>query len=206
MWHEAKVIAAPAEEPVTVSEARAQCGVIGEDRDSELVRAIQSARVFIEHYCGIRLVSQTIEVACDLFGDLGSLPEAPLQAVVSIAYVDSAGIDQILPSDVFEPRLDGLSPTIVRRFGKSWPAIQAGSRIKMTATAGYGLASAVPAPIASAILLHLGMAISLSGKDALVRTEAVEGIGSQQFGGVVEVTGAVDRAVAALLVNFRRWT
>nr|WP_277614302.1 hypothetical protein [Kaistia nematophila] len=197
----------PAEEPATVTEAAAQCGIslTASNRQSELERHISTAREFVELHCSVRLVTQTIEMSCDDFSDLTSLPVAPIQELLAIAYTDLDGSSVIVPADIYHVDADELSPMIGLSPGRQWPAKKPGSRIVTTAVAGYGSPERVPAQIRSAILLLVGLAASLAGRDALVRTETVEGVGSTQFGGVVEVSGSVERAVSALLSNYRRW-
>lgn len=207
MWRATKVIEGPAEEPVTTLAAAQQVGLDADEnsRNAELERHIQSARAYVERYCSLRLVTQSIEMVCDSFWDFDQLPEAPLQAITGISYIDISGETQVLAAGVYESHLDDLSPSIARVHGFAWPAIRPGSRIRVAAIAGYGGAAVVPAPIISAILDLVGLSFSLSGKDVLVRMDTVEGIGSRQYGGVVEVSGAVERAVADLLASYRRW-
>jgi uncharacterized phiE125 gp8 family phage protein len=207
MWRATKLIEGPEDQPVTVLAAAQQAGLDAADvsRYDELDRQIKAATAYVERYCSIRLVTQSIEMICDAFRDLDNLPDAPLQEIGEITYIDPAGAIQVLAPGLYEARLDDLSPSIALVYDKAWPATRPGSRIRVAATAGYGAADSVPAPIVSAILDLVGLSFSLSGKDVLVRMDTVEGIGSRQYGGVVEVSGAVDRAVADLLANYRRW-
>lgn len=207
MWRATKLTEAPQEQPASVLAAAQQAGLDASDtsRNDELERLIKAATAYVERYCSIRLVTQSIEMICDSFRDLDHLPDAPLQDIGEITYLDPTGVAQVLAADVYESHLDDLSPSIGLGYGKAWPAIRLGSRIRIAATAGYGAAAAVPAPIVSAILDLVGLSFSLSGKDVLVRMDTVEGVGSRQYGGVVEVSGAVERAVADLLANYRRW-
>jgi uncharacterized phiE125 gp8 family phage protein len=149
-WYPATVTAAPASEPVTVAEAKAQT-VIADDIDDVVVaRFIKAARAHVENYCGTPLASRTIVVKCDSFADLAVFPVVPLFAVSSIAYVDAAGGVQTLPADAYEVRSDGLEASIASQPGSSWPSILSGSRITVTAVVGY---DEVPEDIRQAILL-----------------------------------------------------
>jgi uncharacterized phiE125 gp8 family phage protein len=137
MWYPATITEAASSEPVTLDEAKAQGIVDHTDDDALIERLIATARDHVEHYCGVRFASQTIEAKCDCFADLRRLPEAPVSSVTSITYVDVAGATQTLSTDVYELRKDGLEPSIALKIGQAWPAIQMGSRITLTAIVGY---------------------------------------------------------------------
>ncbi len=150
-WLPAVVTVAPATEPVTLTEAKTHCRVEGSDSDAELSTMTAAARTFVEDYCGIKLVSQTVVLRCSSFCDLIDLPVAPLSAVASIAYLDSDGVSQALSTDVYETVLIGLEPHIRLKINQSWPSIRTASdAITITATAGY---ASVPTPIHRAMML-----------------------------------------------------
>lgn len=152
MWYPSTVSVAPAE-PVTIDQARLQVRTEADtDLDAELTRLIGVARNHVERYCGIRLGTQTIVARCDCFADMARLSEAPVQSVTSIAYVDTDGITQTLATSVYELRADGLEAAIVLKYGQSWPSIQPGSRIALTAVVGF----AAPDPaLIHAMLLYI---------------------------------------------------
>lgn len=152
-WYPHTVTVAPASEPVSLSEAKAQTRVDGTANDTSLALYIAAARAHVEAYCGTPLVSRTVTVKCDIFDDFERFPLAPLSSVSSITYVDTASAPQTLSTDVYEVRSDGLIGSIVLKSGQSWPAIESGSRITLTATVGY---AAVPDGIRLALLLLIG--------------------------------------------------
>lgn len=148
-WYSATVTVAATSEPITLAEAKAQCRVDGADEDGYLNGLIAAARSHIEGYCGTPLVSRTVTVKCDGFADFALFPIVPLGAVSSISYVDGAGATQTLSTDIYEVRSDGLTASLALKSGQSWPTIQTGSRITVTATVGY---SAVPEAVKHAAL------------------------------------------------------
>lgn len=202
MWYPAKVTEAPASEPVTLAEAKAQCGVSGTDKDPVLNLLIAASRTFVENYCGIRIVSQTVEVECDDWSDFRRLSIAPIIDVTVIEYVDTAGDVQTLPTSVYLVNDFHLQPSITLKYNQRWPAIQMGSKIKITATVGY---ETVPSDLKAAILLSISKHFSMSGRDMGVRSEAVEGIGTTQWGGIEQTAGQLDTAATILLENYRMW-
>jgi uncharacterized phiE125 gp8 family phage protein len=97
----------------------------------------------------------------------------------------------MLDPAVYETLLYGLSPRIRLKPNQSWPAIFASDdAILVTATAGYGDADAVPAPILHAIKLLLSQWYDH-------RSDAA-----------VDVRGTpteLPNGVMALLANYRRF-
>lgn len=149
-WYPATVTVAAASEPVTLAEAKAQCRVDGSDEDAYLDSLIAAARGHIESYCGTPLVSRTVTVKCDGFCDFAVFPVVPLTSVSSVSYVDSAGATQTLSTDVYEVRSDGLTASLALKNGQSWPSLQTGSRVTVTAVVGY---ASIPEAIKHAALL-----------------------------------------------------
>lgn len=152
MWYPASVTVAASSEPVTTEQARQQVRSFFPDPDIDgyLDALVTRARVHVENYCGIRVPSQTIVIKCDCFEDMARLPDAPVQSITSITYLDTDGATQTLATSVYELRADNLEAAVVLKYNQSWPAIQAGSRITLTAVVGY---STAPVDIQHAILL-----------------------------------------------------
>ena len=150
-WYPHTVTVAAASEPISIDEARTQTRWDDSTaNDTALNLYIASARAHVEKYCGTPLVSRTITVKCDGFDDFAHFPIVPLTSVSSVAYVDTSGATQTLSTDVYEVRTDGLDASLVLKYGQSWPDIQTGSRITVTAVVGY---SAIPADIKHALLI-----------------------------------------------------
>lgn len=152
MWYPAEVTDAATVEPVSLTEAKRQVHAeYHTDDDATLELLIASARDHAERYTGTRIAEQIATAKCDCFGDFAWFPETPVQSVV-ITYVDTAGAAQTLADTVYELRADGLDAAIVLKYGQTWPAIQMGSRITVTAMVGY---DTVPAAIKQALLLFI---------------------------------------------------
>lgn len=156
MWYPPTITVAAASEPVSEAEARAHCRVDSGDMATEIPIYIASARAYVEAYTGTPIVNRTVTVKCDSFSDLASFEIAPVASITSISYVDVAGSAQTLSAGVYEFRTDKLEAGIVLKYGQSWPSIQTGSRITVTAVVGY---TAVPADIKHAILLIVGQSV-----------------------------------------------
>lgn len=150
MWYPASV-AAPASEPVTLTQAKAQLRVDHSDDDTLIASLIKAARAHIEAACAVRFSARTgVSFKCDGFSDLARLPEAPVSSITSITYIDAAGASETLPTTVYEVRADGLDVGIVLKTDQTWPTIQSGSRVTVTAAIGYATA---PDDICHALLM-----------------------------------------------------
>jgi uncharacterized phiE125 gp8 family phage protein len=178
-WLPPVVTVEPATEPVTLTEAKAQCRVDGSDEDTLITSYVKSSRQLVEEYTGTKLVSQTCVLRCSSFADLCDLPIAPIASVTSVTYLDTAGTEQTLSTDVYEAILTGLEPHIRLKVNQSWPSVRTASdAIRVTVTAGY---STVPEPIRHAMLLCI----------------------SAFFDG--RATGDLPEGVHSLLSNYRRF-
>lgn len=186
MWYPPTVTVAPASEPVTLAEAKLHCRVDGDDEDVWFNTRIAAVRSYVEKYTGIYVTARTVTVKCDSFTDFANIPVLPLGAVSSVSYVDVAGNTQTLPSSVYEVRSDGLEASVVLKAGQSWPTIQTGSRITLTASAGYAV---VQDDLKTAILFLVADAYRS-------RENTTIGVGITQ-------TPELPHAVTALLANYR---
>lgn len=156
MWRPVVITAAPAAEPLTVDQAKAQLRVDHTDDDGLIADHIAAARSHVEGVTGTRMVTQTVSMKTDTWADLGNLPVAPIQTLSSIAYVDTAGDVITLSASVYESRLDLLEPAVVLKHQQAWPQLQPGSLITLTAVAGYGDAGTQPPAVLQAIRLIVG--------------------------------------------------
>lgn len=155
MWYPAVVTTEPSAEPVTLPEVKKHVRAeYHTDDDSYLGTLIAAARDHVERYTGTLIAERDAVVKCDSFCDFAHVPLAPVQSVV-ITYVDTAGDVQTLADTVYELRNDDLRTAIVLKYGQNWPATQPGSRITVTATAGY---DPTPPALKHALLVWIGSA------------------------------------------------
>lgn len=189
-WLPVTVTVPPAEEPIAIAEARAQCHVDDGEFDTELAIYIGAARERVEMETGTKLVDQTVVMRCSCFRDLESLATAPVSAIASIKYLDREGVEQTLSPEVYEPVLVGLEPSVRLKPGQAWPdTLNAADAIRIEATAGYGAdAAAVPNAARYAMLLLI--------------EDANRNRGDTNVGGIVS---PMPNGVAALLVNLRKY-
>lgn len=150
-----KLITAPAVEPVTLAEAKAQLRKTTADEDALISSLIVAARNFAEAYTGRAFITQTWDYVLDAFPcGLFELPKGPLQSVSSVKYLDSAGVEQTLAAAGY--KVDALTDPgrIAPAYGQSWPTTRSEpNAVTVRFVAGYGDASAVPQAIKEALLL-----------------------------------------------------
>jgi uncharacterized phiE125 gp8 family phage protein len=156
MWYPPKVLTPPTE-PLTAADAKRQCVVLHDDDDVLFEGLIAAAREHVENYTGTPLAERTVEIKCDSFCDFTRLPLAPVSDV-DIEYIDTAGVVQTLPEAAYELRADGLEVSVAPAYGQQWPPIRMGSRITVTAVAGY---DELPKPIRHAMLLWIAEAYEI---------------------------------------------
>lgn len=161
-----EIVTPPAEEPITLAEAKAHCRIDIDDDDALLGSLILDAREWCERYTRRALVTQTWRLHLDAFppsvgihGGPLQLPGGKVQSVTSVDYLDGDGDAQTL--DAADYQLSSKDPQrpafIVPAYGTSWPSTrEVPDAVSVTYVAGYGAAAAVPQIFKSAMLLHVG--------------------------------------------------
>jgi uncharacterized phiE125 gp8 family phage protein len=147
----------PAEEPVSLAEAKAHLRIDGTAEDTLIGSLVVTSRLHIEAALGLALITQSWSHFIDVWprGSELALPLRPVQAVTAVQlYGENESVETLAPETYF---LDGAaSPArLVRRGGLAWPKPRRiANSIEIAFTAGFGSAGAdVPAPIRQAILL-----------------------------------------------------
>lgn len=149
-----RVVIAPAELPVTLSEVE---GHLRADlsADTSLIDIyIAAVTGKAESYLKRSIITQTLELAIDSFpvGKL-HLPAGKVQSIVSVKYTDIDGNEQTVDPAIY--RLTD-SDNVLLAYDKSWPEYRADAEsIKIRYTAGYGLRADVPAQVKAWILMNV---------------------------------------------------
>jgi uncharacterized phiE125 gp8 family phage protein len=155
-----RVAIPPAEEPLTLEEAKAQCRIDGLDEDTYLTGLILQARRWCEKYDRRAYVTQGLEMWLDAWpGDGVIRPERPpLQSVTSIVYYDANDNAATLSASAYIVDAISQPGRIVLRTGSSWPTatLRAANGICVTYLAGYGTAVDVPEEVKGAMKLLIG--------------------------------------------------
>lgn len=152
--------AAPATEPVTLTEAKSHLRVDTTDDDTLITELIKAARQVVENNTGRSLVTQTWRLSLDAFprnSEAIRLERGPLVSVQSLTYVDTNGTTQTMAASKYVVDTLHIEGEVALAHGEAWPNTR-GDRnaVLVNYTAGYGAASAVPDALKAAIKLRLG--------------------------------------------------
>lgn len=173
---------APAQEPITLVEAKAHLRQEASDDDTLITSLITAARVHVEEYVGRALITQQWELGLDAFPTDIEMPLPRLQSVESVKYLDADGNLQTLDSAKYRVDIASEPGGITPAYGESWPGTRAVTgAVTVAFTAGYGAAVGVPEPIKSAMKLHI----------------------EKHYDGEQRMGNYLDEAILALLASYR---
>lgn len=182
-------------EVVTLAEAREHLYSCGQSSDNlTLAGKIAAARQALETRCWRTFLTSTWDYTIPHFPSKATgtydvpvirIPNPPLQSVVSLTYLDTAGSSVVMP--VLDYGWMGGTPGVVfPAYGTSWPQAreQPGS-VVLRYVAGYGLADAVLQSTKVAVLLMLTHLYENRGDvDTPVPRAIVDLLGPEMWGGV----------------------
>jgi uncharacterized phiE125 gp8 family phage protein len=141
----------PAEEPVSLAEARAHLKLDSSDDDALVDRLVAAARVRAEWHTGRAFITQGWTLHLDCLPRVIEIPLPPLIAVTSLTIF--AQDDSATMIDTAAFRVEAAASRLVLRPEALRPAaLRQPGAAALAFTAGYGDAAAVPAPIREAIL------------------------------------------------------
>ena len=175
-----RVTTPPTSEPVTLEEARTHLRIEPygsppeHPDDTYITTLITVAREFCEQYLERALVTQTITSVTNAFSKSLVLPNAPIQSVTSITYVDENGVTQTLPETVYE--LDTYDNKIRLQYDQQYPKTRPQEdAVTITYVAGYTNGESpdiypLPAPVKAAMLLLIGNQYENRQQDVLGNT------------------------------------
>lgn len=158
-----RLITAPAETPVTLTEAKAHLRVVDDDDDAFIEILIPASTRHAERFMGRAIIDQTWELVLDAFPTCEiKIPLPPLIEVVSVVYDDEDGNEQTLSTSGYT--VDNVSePGWVVPTDDTWPTTFDGiNAVRIRFRAGYldTLSSPqvanVPDDIRFGILLNIG--------------------------------------------------
>lgn len=146
--------AAPSVEPVTTADQKTFMRVDHSAEDSLIGALITAARLEVENYTGLQLITATYVMRMDRFPVQIIVPKPPLQSVTSLAYNDTDGAAQTLTENTdFKADIYRLPGRIVPAVNAVWPTTYGDlNDVTLTYKAGYGDASTdVPDPLIQAV-------------------------------------------------------
>jgi uncharacterized phiE125 gp8 family phage protein len=152
-----QLITGPTAEPIHLTEAKNHLRVTDTSTDSAIARSVAAARQFAETNTQRQIIAARWKLVLDSFpgpslmgvpigksfslpGHAILLPNPPLIQVVSIQYLDTAGVLQTMPAADYTVDASTEPARITPVFGKIWPINlpQIGS-VSVTFDAGYAV-------------------------------------------------------------------
>ena len=169
-----QLITPASQEPVSILEARQHLRVDFDDDDALISALISVATQAAQTLTGRQFITARWKLVLDSFpgpslmgvpagvpftlpGHAILLPKGPVQGVVTITYLDMAGVLQTMPAANYAQDLSCEPARITPVFGQIWPIPlpQIGA-VSVTFDAGYGAPEQVPEGIKSWIKLRVG--------------------------------------------------
>lgn len=153
-----KLVTAPATEPVTLTQVKAQLRITGSSEDTRLTELLTIGRELVETYTHRALITQTWEQYHDTWpnGAGFRLAKGTAISLTSITYIDEADAsDTVSTSNVDLATWEDPYPRITLKEGQDWPTVtlRPHDGVIVRWVAGYGAASAVPGPLKQAIIM-----------------------------------------------------
>ena len=187
-----QLVTPPAEEPVSLAEAKLHLRVDFPNEDALITALIAAARQAAETLTGRQLVTARWKLVLDSFpgpsrmgvpaglpfslpGHAILLPKCPVQSVFAIQYLDMAGAIQTMPSAEYTVDTACEPARITPVFSRIWPINlpQIGA-VWVTFDAGYGAAASVPEGLKSWIKLRVGSLYAHREEVALLARGKIE--------------------------------
>lgn len=147
---------APTDRPITVEEAATHLREFDQHFYGEISRAIDAAVATLENQYWTQFCTATYDEYFDDWpADVFRLRRNPLGTVSSVKYMDTAGVEQTVAATVWEQGLEDGRGIVRLKHNQTWPSGCRGHAddIVIRYTCGYGLPTAVPAPVKQALLL-----------------------------------------------------
>lgn len=156
-----RLITPPANEPITVNEAKLHLRVDDAADDALIQALITSAREQCEHILGRSIMPQTWELVLDSFpadADI-ELLNPTIISITSVKYIDALTANEVtLAANQYALDKDNEPGWLMPASGITWPAtLDVANAVRIRYTAGYADAASVPASIKSWILLAIGV-------------------------------------------------
>lgn len=153
-----KTITAQLIEPVSLDLAKAHLRVTDASEDTLISLYIKSARETVEHRTGRALITQTLEFSIDDFADAIELPVSNVSEIISIKYINTAGVETTLDALSYFIDSNSLTNWILPAYGTTFPqTLGCANGVTVRFTAGYGAtADLVPANVITWMLLAIG--------------------------------------------------
>ena len=143
--------------PITLAQAKAHLRVDTADDDDLIGSLIDAAAAAVESETGIICKARTVTLNYQAFAARMPMLYAPVNAITSVAYIDTAGEEQTLASNQYRQRVFAGVPVLNPAYGVAWPATDAvDGAVTITINAGHTTNAAIDDRIKQAAKLMVG--------------------------------------------------
>lgn len=156
------LVTPPTEEPVSLAEAKAALRYQDDLFDPAIEMALRTAREQIDGpdgWLGRALMTQVWDLTLDYLPACGiDLPLPPLQAVVSVNFMDYDGFSHVLDPSLWRLAAGGSQPSVViPPYSAYWPTVRTDTQaVRVRFRCGYADASVIPSAIKQWIIAKAG--------------------------------------------------
>lgn len=146
-------IITPASAVITTAELKSHMRVDHAHEDTLIAAYLMAAMAYCQHYTGMAIGAQTVELALDEFPDGPiKLELTPATSIESVTYVDTIGASQTVSSSLYTTDTYGQDHWLIPAAGTYWPdTYEAANAVKVRYMAG----SAALDPAVKAALMLL---------------------------------------------------
>ena len=146
----------PAEEPVTLAEASLWMRYTGTLQNDIITALIAAARLDVESWTNRTMVTTTYEYYTDDLYDCIEIPTSTIGSVSAITYLDRDDAEQTLTSTLYKVDNKSIINKVFRDRDATYPEVLVQpNAVKITFTAGFGAASAVPENLKTVIKMRV---------------------------------------------------
>lgn len=153
-----RLVTAPTQDPVTVTEMKEYLRVDGSELDTTIGNLIKAAREAAQNYQNKVFFTQTWELSFDRFPTMPvKIPLPPLQGLESVKYIDSDGTEHVMDLNDFIVDKRSEPGRVTLKTGKSWPCVQlqAIDSVIFRFTAGHDSVNKIPHTVKLAYMLYV---------------------------------------------------
>lgn len=147
------IVTPASEAPISLDEVKALASVEDSSHDVRLNLLLDAAVRQVEELLGMALGPTVYRLTLDAWADAIELPRAPVTAVGSVKYSDTAGAEQTVSADDYTLDATSSPQWLVRNADATWPDLVDGvNAVRITFTAGFSDAGVpLPGPLKLAV-------------------------------------------------------
>lgn len=172
---------------VSIADVKAHARIDINDDDQQVQRKIAEATALVEDYCGLALLTQTLDWTFDAFPGYRTrdgrpmphyqwvpslryleFPRAPLASVASVTTTNEDGTTTVMSSSDYYLDTASHPGRLCLKSSASWPSdVRQFAGVTARFVAGWTSAALVPAPIVEAVLHVVAWSYGFRGDDVV---------------------------------------